>query len=168
MVAQSAVALLTSETGVATLALLAITASFPFYIYGAWVMLDADTRSWSVLTYHLKFIVVGLTLNTVPVVGWMMPRLPNQFGGLAVLHAVLGLQAYAMLVFALTGIVRIFQAKHRANLYRDPDPDADLDELHEQMPHWRRRLRVGVFGYVLFWIGAYGLGVLRYLLRYVL
>jgi hypothetical protein len=40
----------------------------------------------------------------------MMPRLMDQFGGLAVLHAVLGLQAYAMLAFALTGIVRIFQA----------------------------------------------------------
>lgn len=165
---QSVAALLTSETGLATLALLAVTASFPFYLYGAWVMIDAETVSWSVLTYHLKFIVVGLTLNTVPVVTWMIPRLADQFGGLSALHAVLGLQAYAMLVFALTGIVRIFQAKHRANLYRDPDPDADLDDLHEHMPYWRRRLRIGVFGYVLFWIAAYGLGVTRYVVQYVL
>ncbi|MFC4358778.1 hypothetical protein ACFO0N_12575 [Halobium salinum] len=159
---------MTSETGLATLALLAVTASFPFYLYGAWIMIDAETVSWNVLTYHLRFVVAGLVLNTVPVVTWMMPRLLDQFGGLSALHAVLGLQAYAMLVFALTGIVRIFQAKHRANLYRDPDADADLDELHENMPSWRSRLRIGVFGYVLFWIAAYGLGVIRYLVQYVL
>jgi hypothetical protein len=168
MALQSVAALLTSEAGLATLALLAVTASFPFYLYGAWIMIDAETVSWNVLTYHLKFIVVGLTLTTVPVVTWMMPRLLGQLGGLSALHAVLGLQAYAMLVFALTGIVRIFQVKRRANLYRDPDPDEDLDELHENMPDWRRRLRVGVFGYVLFWIAAYGLGLIRYYARYVL
>jgi hypothetical protein len=92
----------------------------------------------------------------------MMPRLLDQFGGLAVLHAVLGLQAYAMLAFALTGIVRIFQAKYAANLYRDPDQGVDLDDLHENMSAWRGRLRIGVFGYVLFWIGAYLIGVVRY------
>ena len=157
-----------SDTAIATVAALMVTASFPFYLYGAWIMIDAETVTWGVLTYHLKFIVVGLTLNTVPVVTWMAPRLLEQFSGLSALHAVLGLQAYAMLVFALTGIVRIFQAKRAANLYDDPDQNIDLDELHENMGAWRGRLRIGVFGYVLFWIGAYLLGVYRYLTGYVL
>ncbi|SDM13719.1 hypothetical protein SAMN04487949_0995 [Halogranum gelatinilyticum] len=156
-----------SDTTFATTAAVLVTASFPFYLYGAWIMIDAETVTWDVLTYHLKFIVVGLTLNTVPVVTWMAPRLLEQFGGLFALHAVLGLQAYAMLIFALTGIVRIFQAKHNANLYRDPDQDVDLDDLHENMGAWRGRLRIGVFGYVLFWIGAYVLGVYQYLTGYV-
>ncbi|WP_129114983.1 DUF7321 family protein [Halegenticoccus tardaugens] len=156
------------ETAIATLAALMVTASFPFYLYGAWIMIDAETVTWDVLTYHLTFIAVGLALNTIPVVAWMIPRLLQQLGGLAVLHAILGLQAYAMLVFALTGIVRIFQAKHRANLYRDPDQDVDLDDLHENMGAWRGRLRIGVFGYVLFWIGAYLIGVYRYVLLYLL
>jgi hypothetical protein len=151
-----------SDAAVATLAGLAVTASFPFYLYGAWIVLDAETVTWAVLTRHLKYILVGLVSTTVPVVGWMVPRLPDQFGGLAALHAVLGLQAYAMLVFALTGIVRIFQAKYTADLYRDPDPDVDLNDLHENMGAWRGRLRVGVFGYVLFWLAAYLVGVLRY------
>jgi len=151
-----------SEATTATLAGASVTASFPFYLYGAWIVIDSETVTWSVLLRHLKFIVVGLVLTTVPVVGWMAPRLMDQFGGLAVLHAVLGLQAYAMLAFALTGIVRIFQAKHAANLYRDPDQDVDLDDLHENMSAWRGRLRIGVFGYVLFWIGAYLIGVVRY------
>jgi hypothetical protein len=151
-----------SEATTATLAGLSVTASFPFYLYGAWIVIDAETVTWSVLLRHLKFIVVGLVLTTVPVVGWMVPRLMDQFGGLAVLHAVLGLQAYAMLAFALTGIVRIFQAKHAANLYHDPDQDVDLNDLHENMSAWRGRLRIGVFGYVLFWIGAYLIGVVRY------
>jgi hypothetical protein len=151
-----------SDATVATLAALAVTASFPFYLYGAWIVLDAETVTWAVLTRHLRYILVGLVLTTVPVVGWMIPRLPGQFGGLAALHAVLGLQAYAMLVFALTGIVRIFQAKYAADLYRDPDPDVDLNDLHENMGAWRGRLRVGVVGYVFFWLGAYLVGLLRY------
>jgi hypothetical protein len=151
-----------SEATTATLAGLSVTASLPFYLYGAWIVIDAETVTWSVLLRHLKFIVVGLVLTTVPVAGWMVPRLMDQFGGLAVLHAVLGLQAYAMLAFALTGIVRIFQAKHAANLYRDPDQDVDLNDLHENMGAWRGRLRIGVFGYVLFWLGAYLIGVVRY------
>jgi uncharacterized membrane protein YraQ (UPF0718 family) len=151
-----------SEATTATLAGASVTASFPFYLYGAWIVIDAETVTWAVLVRHLKFIVVGLALTTVPVVGWMVPRLMDQFGGLAVLHAVLGLQAYAMLAFALTGIVRIFQAKYAANLYRDPDQDVDLNDLHENMSAWRGRLRIGVFGYVLFWIGAYLIGVVRY------
>lgn len=155
-----------SETVVATVAALMVTASFPFYLYGAWVMIDAETVSWNVLTYHLKFIAVGLTLNTVPVVAWMGPRLLEQLGGLSALHAFLGLQAYAMLAFALTGIVRIFQAKRAANLYHDPDRDVDLSDLHENMGAWRGRLRIGVFGYVLFWVGAYVLGIYRYAVEY--
>jgi hypothetical protein len=151
-----------SEATVATLAGLAVTASFPFYCYGAWIVIDTETVTWSVLVRHLKYILVGLVLTTVPVVGWMMPRLMDQFGGLAVLHAVLGLQAYAMLAFALTGIVRIFQAKHAANLYRNPGQDVDLNDLHENMTAWRGRLRIGVFGYVLFWLGAYLIGFVRY------
>jgi hypothetical protein len=151
-----------SEATTATLAGASVTASFPFYLYGAWIVIDSETVTWSVLRRHLKFIVVGLVLTTVPVVGWMAPRLMDQFGGLAVLHAVLGLQAYAMLAFALTGIVRIFQAKRAANLYHDPDQDVDLNDLHENMSAWRGRLRIGVFGYVLFWIGAYLIGVVRY------
>jgi len=151
-----------SEATVATLAGLAVTASFPFYLYGAWIVIDTETVTWAVLVRHLKYILVGLVLTTVPVAGWMMPRLMDQFGGLAVLHAVLGLQAYAMLAFALTGIVRIFQAKHAANLYRDPSQDVDLNDLHENMGAWRGRLRIGVFGYVLFWLGAYLIGVVRY------
>jgi hypothetical protein len=72
-----------------------------------------------------------------------------------------------MLAFALTGIVRIFQAKHAANLYRDPDQDVDLDDLHENMGAWRGRLRIGVFGYVFFWLGAYLVGVVRYVQLHV-
>ncbi|WP_435317848.1 DUF7321 family protein [Haloarchaeobius sp. TZWSO28] len=155
-----------ADTTIATVALALVTASFPFYLYGAWIMIDADTVTWDVLIYHLKFIVTGLTLNTVPVVTWMGPRLFEQLGGLSALHAFLGLQAYALLVFALTGIVRILGAKRRYNLYHDPDQDVDLDDLGENMDHWRRRLRVGVFGYVVFWILAYLVGVARYLIRY--
>jgi len=156
-----------SEATTATLAGLSVTASLPFYLFGAWIVIDAETVTWRVLLRHLKFIVVGLVLTTVPVAGWMVPRLMDQFGGLAVLHAVLGLQAYAMLAFALTGIVRIFQAKHAANLYRDPDQDVDLNDLHENMSAWRGRLRIGVFGYVLFWLGAYLIGVVRYVQLHV-
>lgn len=157
-----------SETTAATLAALSVTISLPFYLYGAWVAIDTEVMTWDRLLYHLRFVVTGLVLTTVPLVLWMLPRLADQISGLAMLHAFLGLQAYALLAFALTGIVRIFQAKHRANLYRDPDPDADIDSLHQHMPAWRRRLRVGVFGYIVFWMLAYLLGVYRYLVQYVL
>lgn len=156
-----------SDAAVATIVLVVVTASLPFYLYGAWVMIDAETVDWDLLLYHLKFIAVGLTLTTVPVGAWMVPRLLKQLDGLASFHALLGLQAYAMLIFALTGIVRIFQVKYRADLYRDPDEEIDLDDLHENVGAWRTRLRVGVFGYVLFWLGAYALGVVRFVLRYV-
>ncbi|ELZ74140.1 hypothetical protein KU306_08805 [Haloferax larsenii] len=156
------------ETTFATLAAVTVTASLPFYLYGAWIMIDAETVSWDVLVYHLKIIFPGLILNTVPVVTWMLPRLFEQLSGLTALHAILGLQAYAMLVFALTGIVRIFQVKWKADLYRDPDQDIALDDLHENMGAWRGRLRVGVFGYVIFWFLAWILGVYRYVTGYIL
>jgi hypothetical protein len=156
-----------SESAIATVAALMVTASFPFYLYGAWIIIEAETVTWDVLVRHLSFIVPGLVLNTVPVVFWMIPRLFVQLGGLSALHAVLGLQAYAMLTFALTGIVRIFQAKRNADLYHNPDQEIDLDDLHENMGAWRGRLRIGVVGYVLFWILAWFLGAYQYLASYV-
>ncbi|WP_121822133.1 DUF7321 family protein [Halostella salina] len=155
-----------SDPALATVAAALVTLSFPFYIYGAWVMIDAETVTWDLLIYHLKFIVVGLTLNTVPVVVWMVPRLFDQLGGFAAAHAFFGLQAYAMLTFALTGIVRILQAKRQHDLYDDPEQDLSLSDLHENADDWRRRLRIGVFGYVFFWIVAYLLGVARYVVKY--
>jgi hypothetical protein len=154
------------ETAIATVALLSVTASFPLFLRGASIIINAETVSWDVLTHHLRYVGAGLLLTTGPVVFWMAPRLLSQLGGLSALHAVLGLQAYAMLAFALTGIVRIFQVKRQADLYRDPDPSLSIDELHENVPDWRRRLRIGVFGYVLFWLMAYLLGVTRYALLY--
>lgn len=152
----------------ATAAFLVVSASLPLYLKGAGIILNAEYVSWAVLTRHLKYIGAGLVCTTVPVVGWMAPRLLDQLGGLAALHAFLGLQAYAMLLFALTGIVRILQVKREANLYRDPDPTADIDNLHPDMDAWRGRLRVGVFGYLVFWVLAYLLGVVRFLGMYVL
>ncbi|GAB3409936.1 hypothetical protein GCM10027435_00010 [Haloparvum alkalitolerans] len=148
---------------------LAVTASLPFFLYGAWVMIDAELVTWDLLIYHLKFVVTGLVLTTVPLVGWMLPRLFEQLSGLAAVHAFLGLQAYALLTFALTGIVRIFQAKRDADLYDDPaaEATADIDELHENMSHWRTRLRVGVFGFTLLWILAWISGLYRFYLLYV-
>jgi len=157
-----------SETTIATGAALMVTSSLPFYLYGAWIMIDAEEVTWDVLVYHLKFIVPGLVLNTIPVVGWMLPRLLDQLQGVLVLHAVLGLQAYALLAFALTGIVRILQVKREANLYQEPTQDVDLNDLHPNMSAWRGRLRVGVFGYVIFWFLAWFLGLYQYLTRYVI
>jgi len=156
------------ESTLATVAAVMVTASFPFYLVGAWIILDSEVVTWAVLTRHLAYIVVGLVLTTVPVAGWMAPRLLGQLGGLSALHAILGLQAYALLAFALTGIVRILQVKRKHNLYSDPDADVAIDDLHENMGAWRGRLRIGVFGYVLFWIAAYLLGIYRYLFIYVL
>ena len=157
-----------SETTAATLALASVTLSFPFYLYGAWVMIDAETVTWSTLTYHLRFIVVGLTLTTVPVATWMAPRLLEQLGsGLAAVHAFFGLQAYALLAFALTGIVRILQAKRKHGLYEDPEQDVALSDLHENADNWRKRLRIGVFGYVVLWTLAYLIGIARYYLLHM-
>jgi len=154
------------ETTIATLVALLVTASFPFYLYGAWIILDSEVVTWAVLMRHLRYIAVGLLLTTVPVVGWMAPRLLGQLDGYSALHAFLGLQAYALLVFALTGIVRIFQVKRAHDLYHEPDPDLELSELHEDMDAWRARLRVGVFGYVGLWLLAWIVGVIRYLFIY--
>ncbi|AEN07208.1 hypothetical protein [Halolamina sp.] len=156
-----------SESTIATVAALAVSVSLPFYLYGAWYAIDTEVMTWGRLVHHLKFVITGLLLTTVPVVFWMAPRLLQQMTGLAMLHAFLGLQAYALLLLALTGIVRIFQAKHNADLYRDPDPEADIGELHEHMGAWRRRLRVGVFGYTFLWILAYLVGIYRYFVDYV-
>jgi hypothetical protein len=158
-----------SAGAAATLAVVLVTASFPFYLYGAKVVLDAETVTWSVLTRHLRYIGVGLALTTGPMLVWMLPRLTANVTGLTAVHAFFGLQAYALLVFALSGIVRIFQVKHRHDLYSDDAAAADVDisELHENMDDWRRRLRVGVAGYVLLWLVAWLVGVSWYVLRYV-
>ena len=161
--------LATSESLVATVVFVAVSLSFPCFVYGAYVVVENDPVTWSVLTRHLKFIVTGLALTTVPMVTWMIPRLFDQFTGAALVHAFLGLQAYAMLLFGGTGIVRIFSAKRRHDLYHDYDEEVLLDEIgSENMVYWRRRLRIGVFGYVFFWLLAYAVGLLRYLTRYVL
>jgi hypothetical protein len=156
-----------SEGTIATIVVVAVTCSFPFFLYGAWIMIDAEAVTWGVLVHHLKFILTGLTLTTVPMVTWMIPRLFDQLGGAAALHAVLGLQAYAMLAFGGTGIVRVFRAKWDHDLYHDYDEDVLLDEIgSERLQFFRRRIRIGVFGYVFFWILAYIVGVARYVIKY--
>jgi hypothetical protein len=152
---------------VATIVLVSVTLSFPCFVYGAYYIIETDPVTWDVLLHHLKFVVTGLVLTTVPMVTWMMPRLPDQLGGVSAVHAYLGLQAYALLAFGGTGIVRIFRAKKEHDLYNDYDEDLLLDEIGgETMDHWRSRLRIGVFGYVIFWMLAYVVGVARYVLRY--
>jgi hypothetical protein len=161
--------LATTDAVVATVVFAAVTLSFPCFLYGAYVVIDNDPVTWDVLMRHLKFIVTGLALTTVPMLVWMIPRLFDQFSGAALVHAFLGLQAYAMLLFGGTGIVRIFRAKREHDLYHDYDEELLLDEIGtENMDHWRSRLRIGVFGYVFFWLLAYSVGLLRYLTRYVL
>jgi len=156
------------SAAIATVVLLSVAASLPCFLYGAWIMIDNDRITWGVLTYHLKFIVTGLALTTVPLVAWMAPRLLDQLGGFAAVHAFFGLQAYAFLAFGFTGIVRIFRAKYRHDLYSDYDEDVLLEEIgDENMRFWRRRLRIGVFGYVACWVVAFLTGVFRYVLRYV-
>ncbi|MFC7250040.1 hypothetical protein ACFQJ5_09340 [Halomicroarcula sp. GCM10025324] len=157
-----------SESAIATVVLAAVSLSFPCFVYGAYYIIETEPVTWDVLLHHLKFVTTGLTLTTVPMVGWMMPRLPDQLGGLSAVHAYLGLQAYALLLFGGTGIVRIFRAKREHDLYNEYDEDLLLDEIGgEQMSHWRSRLRIGVFGYVIFWMLAYVVGAARYVLRYV-
>ncbi|MFB6197698.1 MAG: hypothetical protein ABEI52_05435 [Halobacteriaceae archaeon] len=151
---------------IATIVVLIVSASFPFYIYGAWYILNREMVTWSILRRHLFYVGVGLTLNTAPVVFWMVPRLLGQLGGVAAFHAFFGVQAYAFLTFALTGIIRIIQVKRRFNQYHDPNPDVAVNELHEHMPAWRRRLRIGVAGYVACWMVAYFIGIYRYLELY--
>lgn len=164
-----------SDAAVATVVAAAVTLALPCFLYGAWIMLDAERKTWDVLVYHLKFIFAGLALTTVPMVGWMIPRLfglgphQGQLGGFAVLHGIAGLFAYAMLLFGFTGIVRIFRAKYEHDLYHEYDEAVLLEEIgDENMSHWRSRLRVGVFGYVAFWILAWLIGLFRYVTRYLL
>lgn len=154
---------------IATAALVLLTAAFPFFLAGANVVLNAEFVSWPVLVRHLRFIGAGLVLSTLPIVGWMLPRLTAQLGArrLLFLHAFLGVQAHALLAFALTGIYHVFREKRRAELYRDPDPDADLNDLHPDMSAWRARIRIGVFGYLLFWLLAYVAGLYRFWLIYL-
>jgi len=155
-----------NESVVAAVAGMSVTASLPFLLYGAWIMIDAEVVTWNVLTHHLKFILVGLSLTTIPIVSWMLPRILGQLTGGAVIHAFFGLQAYALLMFALTGIVRIFQAKRDAEAY--DDPDTDIDELHENMSHWRSRLRVGVAGFMILWTCAWLSGLYRFYTLHVI
>jgi len=158
-----------TESLIATVVAIAVTLSFPCFVYGAYYIIETEPVTWDVLMHHLKFIVTGLALTTIPMVVWMIPRLFDQFGGAALVHAFLGLQAYAMLAFGGTGIVRIFNAKRKHDLYSEYNEDVLLDEIGlDNMDHWRSRLRIGVFGYVFFWILAYLVGVFRYLTRYVL
>jgi hypothetical protein len=153
---------------VATAVLVSVTASFPCFVYGAWYIIETEPVTWSVLIHHLKFVGTGLALTTIPMLTWMAPRLPDQLGGISMVHAFLGAQAYAMLAFGGTGIVRIFRAKRRHDLYNDYDEELLMDEIGgERMSHWRSRLRIGVFGYVIFWMLAYVVGVARFVLRYV-
>jgi hypothetical protein len=154
------------DVAVATVVITVVTASFPCYLYGAWYIINEPVVTWDVLVHHLKFVLAGLLLTTIPVVTWMAPRLLENLSSLTALHAFLGLQAYALLTFGLWGIVRIFQAKRAADLYENPDQDVSIDELHEDMGKWRTRLRVGVFGYVVFWTLAYIVGIMRYVRWY--
>ncbi|MBX0293714.1 DUF7321 family protein [Haloarcula nitratireducens] len=157
-----------SDWLVATVALVSVTLSLPCFLYGAYYIIETEPVTWGVLMHHLKFVVTGLVLTTVPMLLWMVPRLFDQLGGLSAVHAYLGLQAYALLLFGGTGIVRIFRAKREHDLYNDYDEDLLMDEIGgERMSHWRSRLRIGVFGYVIFWILAYLVGVARFVLRYV-
>jgi len=153
------------ESVIAAAAGLSVTASLPFLLYGAWIMIDTETVTWTVLMRHLRYIAVGLVLTTVPIVGWMIPRLFLHLSGIAVIHAFLGVQAYALLAFALTGIVRILQAKRNADAYEDPD--VDIDEIHEDMGHWRARLRAGVAGFMLLWLCAWVTGLYRLYMLHV-
>ncbi|RKS82475.1 hypothetical protein BDK61_1780 [Haloarcula quadrata] len=157
-----------SDGLVATVVLLSVSLSLPCFLYGAYYIIETEPVTWDVLIHHLKFVTTGLVLTTVPMVFWMIPRLPDQLGGLSAVHAMLGLQAYALLAFGGTGIVRIFRAKREHDLYNEYDEDLLLDEIgDETFSHWRSRLRIGVFGYVIFWLLAYLVGVARYALRYV-
>lgn len=155
------------DATIAAVVMVVVSASLPFYLYGMWIMLQAEDVTWEVLVYHLRVVFVGLALTLLPVAGWMVPRLFDQLSGIAAVHAFLGLQAYALLAVGLTGIVRIYQAKCDADLYRNPDRDVSLEDLHENVGAWRARLRVGVFGYTFFWLCAWVSGIYRFLQLYV-
>jgi hypothetical protein len=156
-----------SETGVATLTCVMLTASLGFYLYGSWLIITTNPVTWRILRHHLVVISIGLVLTTAPLLGWMLPRLLARFGGILTGHAFLGFQAYAFLLFAVSGIVPIIRAKRRHELYSSSSSDVLLDELHENIRTWRLRLRVGIVGYLSFWTLSYLLGVVYYLNRYL-
>lgn len=152
---------------IATIAAVSVSLSLPLYFHGIWVILNAERVTWSVLKRHLASIIPALLFTAVPVVGWMIPRSLNLgFSGLVAVHIFLALQSYALLLIGLWGIVPIFRAKRRYNLYRNPDQDIELDELDERMPQWRKRLRLGVFGHFGLWLLAYLLGGWLYVSSY--
>ena len=156
-----------SDASIATLVVVAVTISFPCFLYGAWLMIDNDPVTWDVLLRHLSFILTGLALTTIPLLFWMLPKLLDQFYGFSVLHAVVGLHAYAFLAFGFTGIVRIFRAKWEHDLYHDYDEELLLEEIGgDRMDHWRSRLRIGVAGYVTLWLVAYVSGLAQYVTKY--
>lgn len=152
---------------IAAIVVVIVSASLPCYLYGAWIILRETVVSWKILRYHLIVIGIGLGLTTGPIILWMIPRFFSRFDGFTALHAFLGLQAYAMLVFALTGIVRILKAKLKHDLYHDPDPTIAIEDLGPNMDAWRFRLRVGVAGYVVFWLLAWIVGVIQFWLFYI-
>jgi len=154
----------------ATLVVLAVSLSLPCFLYGAWLMLVHEPITWRVLRRHLAVVGIGLALTTVPLVGWMIPKLWSQLTGFAVVHAFLGLQAYAFFGLAATGIVRILRAKWTSDAYRRAST-FDLDELEAEtgdldLGHWRARLRIGVVGYTSFWMLAFLTGIVRYAIKY--
>lgn len=160
---------MSDEQTIATVVLVLVTLSLPLYLHGVWVILRSDVVTWSVLMKHLRSIVPGILLTAVPVLVWMLPRaLEGRFTGWLALHIFLAIQAYALLLIGLWGIVPIYRAKRAHNLYHEPDQDIAIDELDERMPHWRRRLRIGVFGYLTFWILAYLVGASVYVQFYLI
>jgi len=41
--------MMVADATIATLTALSVTASLPFFLYGAWIMLDSETVTWDVL-----------------------------------------------------------------------------------------------------------------------
>lgn len=149
---------------VRTAIVFAVSLSLPLYIHGVLVILRSERVTWGVLMRHLRSIIPGVVLTLVPVVSWMLPRFfSGQYSSLLTVHAFFALQAYAFLAIGLWGIIPIFRAKRARGLYREPNPDLELTEIDDRMPHWRRRLRIGVFGYLGFWLIAYATGLAMYL-----
>lgn len=156
-----------SDATVATAVAGLVTLSLPLYLYGVWIILSTDVVTWTVLLRHLRAIGLALACTGVGVAGWMVPALlDGRFTSTIGVHVFLALQSYALLIVGLWGIVPIYRAKRRHNLYHEPDPEMDLSELDDRMDQWRRRLRVGVFGHLFFWFLAYLLGLAVYLQLY--
>lgn len=96
---------LPGATVIATLVAVVVTASFPLYCYGSWIVINAEDVTWGVLSRHLRYVGAGLLLTTVPLVIWMVLRFLDSFSGPVGVHAFFGLQAYVFLLVALTEIV---------------------------------------------------------------